>query len=125
MKNIAQITDISTSIGTTTFKIKLKGMRKPQQFDVYPIKEEDSKTVIMVQSDKRIALIHLDTGTGKISENHANGAYFHHLSIDTLQHFQLTTLDLQALKLHIFTTNSKEAGTTGFYTDNSGAADIL
>ena len=52
-------------MGTTSFDLKVKGMRKPQDFIVYPITEKTDK--IRIQSDKKFGEIHLPTGKGILS----------------------------------------------------------
>ncbi len=123
----AEVSGIKRNImGTTSFNIKLKGMRKPQDFIVYPITPSDSNKIITVQSDTRIGQIDLNSGEGKMSQSHSSGAYFTHLSLDKKTPFKLKDIDLQALKMHIFTSSSKNAGESGvMYTDNSGAKNVL
>lgn len=112
-------------MGTTSFDLKIEGMRKAQDFIVYPISANNDKAEIKIQSDKRIALLNLNTGECKMSQNHAGGAYFHHLQLDTLVCFTLSNVDLEALRLQIMTTASSKAGSRGITCDNSGAVSIL
>ena len=121
----AEIDTIKIGImGTAEFNLKVKGMRKPQNFCVYPIKEADP--LITIQSDRRIAQIDINTGKGKINKkSYSGGAYFHHLSHSPLMEFQLSESDLQALKEVIFNTASKRAGSSIVKSDNSGAINIF
>jgi hypothetical protein len=120
------IENISENIlGTTSFDMKLSGMRKPQNFDVLPIGKNDTGESIIIQSDKRIGRIDLATGKGKISQSHSSGAYFHHLSLDKMTDFQLSELDTQTLRMKIFTTANKNVGNAGVTCDNSGAINVL
>ena len=57
---------------------KLAGMRKPQEFVVYPFKLGD--TSIMIQSDKCIAKFDTVTGAGWINWRGSNSKYGVHLS---------------------------------------------
>ena len=66
------ITNIHKNImGTTSFYGKFSGMRKEQEFIVYPINSE--KTSIMIQSDTRFGYIEISTGVCTLSASHANG----------------------------------------------------
>lgn len=117
---------VGNRMGTTNLIMKIKGMRKSQDFVVYPISKDDSSKVIKIQSDTRIGLLDLDTGKGKMSKSHPSGAYFHHLQTDKLTEFKLSEVDLQALRLKIFTSNDKKAGSNGIvHTDNSGAKSVF
>jgi hypothetical protein len=122
-----EISQIKKNImGTTSFNLKIEGMRKPQDFIVYPIGANDDCTNILIQSDKRIARLNLNTGIGRMSQNHSNGAYGVHLSMDVLIPFQIDTKELEELKNHIFKTANKNAGTNGIVTcDNSGAINVI
>jgi hypothetical protein len=111
-------------MGTISFTMKIKGMRKEQEFIIYPI-TGDSKE-LLIQSKTRIARLNSQTGQGVISESHQGGAYGPHLAIDKLTPFTVEEIDMQALRMQIFTTASKHAGNNGvIYTDNSGAVNIL
>jgi hypothetical protein len=78
-------------LGTVSFDLKLKGMRKAQDFIVYPITAEDADKPIMVQSETRIGKIDLETGRGLMSKSHPNGAYFVHYQMDPKTRFMLST----------------------------------
>ena len=122
----AEIENIHENImGTISFDMKIKGMRKPQEFIVYPISDGEGKKPITIQSDKRISLLSLNTGIGVISENHANGAYNHHLSMDKLTRFKIESNDLELLKRAIFETSGYQVGNSVITSDNSGAKEIL
>ena len=95
----AQIEKIRTNImGTISFNMKIEGMRKFQDFIVYPIQKNDSEKVITIQSDTRIGRLNLNTGKGEMSQSHSGGAYFPHLVMDKKTIFELSLLDLQTLK---------------------------
>lgn len=119
--NLAEISNISGNImGTTSFDLKLKGMRKPQDFIVYPISKSEAKKPIMIQSDKRIGMLDLDTGEGLMSQNHANGAYFIHLQLDKKTSFKISEDDLNKLKQKIIGTTGESVGSV-IVSDNEGA----
>ena len=54
-------------MGTTSFTATFKGMRKPDEFIVYPLHE--AATVIQIQSGNRFGRLDLDTGLGILSAN--------------------------------------------------------
>jgi hypothetical protein len=122
-----EIQNIRTNrMGTASFDMKLKGMRKFQDFIVYPISKDDTEKVIKVQSDTRIGYIDLKDGKVQMTKSFQGGAYNHHLVMTKLDNFQLTDVDTQTLRMHIFTTASPMAGTNGvMYCDNSGAENVL
>lgn len=65
----------------TFVSAKLGNMRKAQDFIVYPIQGSDR---VVIQSDTRIAAFNPETGVGVLSEAKPNGAYFMHLSFNTI-----------------------------------------
>jgi hypothetical protein len=116
----------SNIMGTASLVMQIKGMRKAQDFTVYPISKTDSGKIITVQSDTRIGQIDLNTGKGIMSQPHQSGAYFVHLQLDKKVTFQLSDLDTQALRMAIFTSADEKAGNNGvIFTDNSGAIKAL
>lgn len=119
----AIVTNIQGNImGTTSFYLQIKGMRKPQDFIVYPISKDDSAKTITIQSDTRIGTLNLENGKGEMSQSHQNGAYFMHLSMDKKTPFEVKVEDLETLKMHLILTASDKAGNNGVMTcDNSGA----
>lgn len=106
-------------MGTTSFDLKLKDMRKPQDFIVYPSSKASNE--ITIQSDKRIGKINITNGKGKMSQNHASGAYFHHLNFDKLTEFELSPEDLEKLVSFLKSTATAKAGVMGISSDNSAA----
>jgi len=112
-------------MGTISIDLKIKGMRKAQDFIFYPI-NKDTKSLI-IQSDTRIGKINLD-GVGAMSKPHQSGAYFHHLNIDVLTPFSFDKSDWQQIVEYIGLTDSKEAGKEEngvIQSDNSGAKSIF
>jgi hypothetical protein len=114
-------------LGTISFAAKFKGMRKPAEFIVYPVKSEDDAGQILIQSDTRIGYVHLDTGAVWMSKPHAGGAYQHHLRERTL----IDTLSAESLfdlKAHVFATAHGDAGRAENHIigcDNGGAINIF
>jgi hypothetical protein len=111
-------------MGTTDIEMKITGMRKAQDFSVYPIGKEDAGNVIMIQSETRIGQINLVKGVGVMSQSHSSGAYFVHLQMDKLTPFTISESDLENIKAQIFKTAGSNVGTRGIVTDNSGASGV-
>jgi len=113
-------------LGTIDLTAKFSGMRKPQDFIVYPIKSIDDTDKVMIQSDTRIGYIRLSSGEIELCPPVSSGAYSPHLMfikvIDKLSQDEL--LDL---KLSIFQTKGDTVGNNALHivTDNSGADKVL
>ena len=107
-------------MGTTSFDLKVKGMRKPQDFIVYPITEKTDK--IRIQSDKKFGEIHLPTGKGILSKS---GNTSWHLASDMMNRnvntFELSEAELQEFVNQIKSTSGKSVGSSFVKSDNSGA----
>jgi len=107
-------------MGTTSFDLKVKGMRKPQDFIVYPITEKTDK--IRIQSGKKFGEIHLPTGKGILSKS---GNTSWHLSSDMMNRnvntFELSEAELQEFINQIKSTSGKSVGSSFVKSDNSGA----
>lgn len=110
-------------MGTLSFNLKLKNMRKFQDFIVYPIKNGDTK--ILIQSDTRIGTIEMTTGDGKMSQSHTGGAYGIHLSMDKLTSFKLNDDQLNELKIELSKTAGVNVGSSIVKSDNEGAAQFI
>lgn len=107
-------------MGTASFTGKFEGMRKVQEFIVYPIRAEQDW--IDIQSDTRYGQIDLTTGDVTMSKPHAGGAYQIHHMTEGHGVGVLTERELIYLKQFIRHTASANAGTNGIvYCDNSGA----
>ena len=110
-----------TIMGTLGFDLKVKGMRKAQDFIVYPIVAKTD--TIRIQSDKKWGEIHINTGKGILSKS---GSTSWHLHADMMNmnviKFELTPEELEELKTQIKSTSGKDVGNTIMRTDNSGAA---
>jgi hypothetical protein len=111
------------TMGTMTFDGKFPGMRKAQDFIVYPISNQTED--ILIQSDTRIGRIHLTSGVVTMSPPRAGGSYNIHLML-AKQIDVLSAEDLLMLKAGIFSTASGHAGSNGLvYVDNKGALDVF
>jgi hypothetical protein len=117
-------------MGTMSFDGKFPGMRKAQDFIVYPIKAGEVPKEIEIQSDTRFGAVELATGKVFMSKPHANGANGWHLALEG-RGLSLCTLpaeELLLLKGHIMGTASAEAGKKEngiMQCDNSGAINIF
>lgn len=105
--------------------LKLDNMRKAQSFTIYPFKAGETK--VTIQSGTRIGQFDVETGVGVLSKNVASGAYFMHLnSFAGAKDYTLNAVDLQAVKMLIFSEGTELVIAKGLMTaDNSGAATIL
>lgn len=111
-------------LGTMCFEAKFHGMRKSQEFTVYPIKERGCETAT-IQSDTRIGQIRLSDGAVFLSKSRAGGAYFHHLA-EAVRVDGFSAEDLLIFKAYVCATADSAAGDTGVvYVDNSGAAGVF
>jgi len=106
-------------MGTLSFDLKLKKMRKPQEFIVYPAQEKSD--TILIQSDTRFGLIEMKIGEGLMSQSHANGAYGYHLQADKKDKFKLSDEQLSKLKEELAKTAGKKVGSSVVFSDNSYA----
>jgi hypothetical protein len=121
----AEIFGLSRNImGTTDIEMKITGMRKAQDFIVYPIGADDAGNVITIQSDTRIGQINLVKGVGVMSQSHSSGAYFVHLQMDKLTSFTISESDLENLKAFINKTSGANVGSSVVKSDNSGASGV-
>ena len=116
-------------MGTTSFTAKFAGMRKEQEFIVYPIAKDSDTAVIMCQSESR--WLEIDSTTGKCEITSAQSGHHNRWLLQMQQmrgksiSFTLPAADLQALKMHIFVTADKKAGSSMIFSDNSGAINII
>ena len=107
-------------MGTLSFDLKVKGMRKPQDFIVYPITGKTN--IIRIQSDKKWGEIDVTTGKGILSKTGNNSwAFALDVSNRNVNKFDLTPEELEELKSKIRETSGKEVGNVIITTDNSGA----
>jgi hypothetical protein len=114
-------------MGTISFDGLFPGMRKAQDFIVYPIKAGDDGGRLLIQSDTRIGHIYLDTGRVSMSKPHPGGAYFIHLG-ECRTVGTLAQEDLFNLKAHVFSTAHGDAGRAEnriIGCDNSGALEVF
>ncbi len=127
-----EITKIRKNImGTTSFEMKVKGWRKPQEFIVYPLPAGNESKTITIQSDKRFGRIELALGLMVLSRNHTNSCSVHlqmDIALDKAEHYDFNKKEqLAELTEFVIGTASERAGTkgTGIITDNSGAVSLM
>jgi len=112
-------------MGTLDINAKFKGMRKVQDFIVYPIPEGEKIEKIKIQSDTRIGYINLNNGIVSLCPPVSSGAYNPHLmfvkDIDVLNREELA-----GLKFRLIQTADKKAGNNALhiFTDNAGAKNV-
>ena len=113
-------------MGTVSFDGKFDGMRKAQDFIVYPMHAGNNADNALVQSDTRIGRINLLTGEVTMSPPRAGGSYNVHLMFCKPAGV-LTSEELLMLKAQIFATASGKAGNNAMhvFTDNSGAIEVF
>lgn len=114
-------------MGTVTFDGLFAGMRKVQEFDVYPIKAGEQPSHLKVQSDTRIGYISLVDGAVEMAGPFSSGAYDQHLR-KRKPIGQLSSEDLLLLKSQVLTTAHGAAGKAEngvIQTDNSGAIEVF
>lgn len=76
---------------------KFVGMRKAQEFTIYPCKADDRE--VQLQSDTRIMLVNIETGLAILSAPKSNGANFHHLNaVFGAKKISITEEDLERIK---------------------------
>jgi len=118
-----KITNIKKNcMGTLSFDGKFNGMRKAQDFIVYPIHKGNDADKIKIQSETRIGQIDLQTGDVLLSPARQGGSYFVHLAFAGKVD-QLTREELAGLKFRLVQTAGDAVGGNGLgvVTDNSGA----
>lgn len=111
-------------LGTLDIEMKLKGMRKFQDFSVYPIGKEDNTHKITIQSTTRIGYIHLDTGLIQCTRSISSGAYNPHLVFEKLREYQLTEQQLVDITQAIRKTSGHNVGKSIIFSDNSNAKNV-
>lgn len=122
------ITNIKRSImGTAQFDGLFLTQRKPQNFLCYPMHSGNRTDRVMIQSDKRIGYVNLDTGEVTLSPSRTGGSCQPHLALCTPQG-TLSAEELFTLKAQIFATANGDAGRSInklIGTDNSGAIEVF
>lgn len=109
-------------MGTVEFDGHAQGMRKPQNFIVYPM--PNSGEEITIQSDKRFGRLDLGTGKGLLSANKdgANSVWLMVCRIRrTTIEIQLSDEDRQTLRAAVKATGGLLVGDSFIKSDNTGA----
>lgn len=106
-------------MGTVSFDGKFAGMRKPQDFIVYPIPKGAAVDRIKIQSDKRSGYVDVATGNVELYP----GQYFMGFAANA---GKLDAEELLMLKGAIMGESNENAGKNGLvYVDNGGAAGVF
>lgn len=110
-------------MGTVSFDGKFAGMRKAQDFIVYPM--QDSGEVITIQGDHRFGKIDLATGRGVLSAHrdcYANGVWLAVcMQVGSAVPVELPAEDVQTLRQWIKSTGGLLVGSSIVKSDNTGA----
>lgn len=111
-------------MGTVSFDGKFPGMRKAQDFIVYPM--HDSGTEIRIQSGNRFGRIDLDDGKTILSASsgsaHAGGTWLTVCEIrGTASRFVLAEEDRATLRQWVKSSGGLLVGRSIVLTDNTGA----
>lgn len=113
------------NLGTASFDGRFAGMRKAQDFIIYPVASGQSAERLLVQSDTRIGFICMKTGEVQLAGPYPSGAYQPHLGMRKPAG-SLSGEELLLLKAHVASSASFNAGTNGIlHTENSGARAVL
>lgn len=112
-------------MGTISFTLKAEGMRKAQEFIVYPMRDKTERATI--QSDTRFGYIQLATGAIVLTPSIRGGAYSHHMIMakpaGTLTGEQRLLLLAQIAGTSGFDVGRSRNGVIGV--DNSAAIGVL
>jgi hypothetical protein len=112
-------------MGTVSFDGQFPGMRKAQDFIVYPMHAGNDASKAKIQSDTRIGTIDMETGEVVMSPPRAGGSYGVHMML-AKPIGKLSAEELFMLKAGIFGTAHGHAGSNGIvYTDNSAALEVF
>ncbi len=108
-------------MGSVSFDAVFPGMRKPQDFIVYPIKADDSPAAIRIQSGKRSGFVSMVSGAVSLYP----GQYFNG---PIKQVVALNAEQLLLLKSAVMASASGQAGKAEngvIQCDNSGALGVF
>jgi len=101
--------------GFLSIELKVANMRNIQTFTIYPYSGGDT---IMLQSDKRFAILDIRKGIGKINHrNEQNGAYSVHLQMNNIS-FEISEEIKIAFQKYFWENEGQEGGGTAIKWDN-------
>ncbi len=110
-------------MGTVSFDGKFAGMRKPQDFIVYPM--QDSGETITIQSEHRFGHIDLALGNGVLSANRAQYANQVWLGVcitmRTAVSIKLSVEERETLRQWVKSSGGTQVGSSIVLSDNTGA----
>lgn len=115
-------------MGTISFNMMYKGMRKVDDFIVYPKSSDDTDAIIRIQSGRRFGQLDLNTGKSiiAVADNANSITLSMQIALKTAKCVMFTPEQCQQLKERILDTYSSKAGTNGImYSDNTGVIGLI
>lgn len=109
-------------LGTASITMKVKPMRKAQEFVVYPLK--DDTAFLRLQSDNRCVIIDTVTGGYRLSPSVANYPTFLHCQCQAATSGKVSSDILEVIKSAIRATSGASVGGVLVKCDNSAAERI-
>jgi hypothetical protein len=110
------------NVGTIDFLGKFNGMKKAQDFTVYPLQKTGER--LTIQSDTRFGFIHLSSGEVVLGAPKATGSNFAHFSTNKKTHGTLSPAECQKLRDAMKRQGGAEVGSSILKVNNSGALDL-
>lgn len=114
------------NVGTTSFDLFGPGMRKPDNFVVYPI--QAGTTRILIQSSTRMGILDPATNTICLSKARSNGSHSLHLQMDQpLRRYAIEPQEMERLVVTIRLTGAPAGTLTAcgiLSVDNSQAPNV-
>ena len=109
-------------MGTLSFDMQVKPMRKAQDFIVYPMKTLEE--YLHIQSNKKFGYIRLEDGKGILSKGNGNTSWHlrRDMQIGNVIKFELTSSQLEELKYMLKQTGGSKVGSSVVFSDNSGVS---
>lgn len=112
------------ALGTASFTLKIKPMRKPQEFITYPINTEDT-SVLRMQSANRCVTIDTVTGGYRLSPNVPSYPTFMHCNVQGSTSGIVPENTLITMLQAVRATAGAHRGANGIvFCDNSGAGSV-
>jgi hypothetical protein len=130
---ILAVTELSNirknCMGTISFDMMYKGMRKSDRFTVYPKSKNDTDTTIIVQSGDRFGRVDLSSGkcVMAVKRGFCNSIHLSmQIACKTAKAVLFSSEQCAELRTKILGTYSHHAGTNGMiYSDNSGVTALI
>jgi hypothetical protein len=91
--------------------LKLPGMKRRESFLLYPY---DGTNLLTLQSETRIMMLHLKTGTAVLSAAHEHGSYSFHLRLDAgAFRTNVSWEELEAIQAYLWSNSGECTDPTG------------